>query len=461
MKKWLLMWALAGQAMAIPTPPAIGLPPPLPSLPGGSLPAPPAVPAQDSQAVQTLSYESAPLLALANNPKVTASLATVREALAKTEVTAAPARPQALLGLQGPPIPVSETGNFRSDYVLSPIRVEFRQLIYDGGRIMAAIDQGKSVARQQAVQAQVDWQDLYFQVRKSYLTTLTRQGDIAVAQQQVQLTKQQLRQAQVRYEVGKAPRGDVLSAELPVSQAELMVQRKQAAYAKSQQELNQLLGLAMTTPLQLEAPKLPVDQLPDLDKCLSEALSQRPALIALDYQLQASLKAIEAGELDNSPYVSVLLGAAGVSQGTQILTGPQYRGGFEVNWQFADGGKATHLADAARAVRDRNLALIQEKRRMVELEVRDAYRDLQVAVETHTSEQLRVKQSKDSLRISQAQYRAGMINTYAVRQAQNDYYETQLAEVQAYYDYFLSLAKLDLACGRSGGTKVDAPWPED
>jgi outer membrane protein TolC len=198
-----------------------------------------------------------------------------------------------------------------------------------------------------------------------------------------------------------------------------------------------------------------------VEACVKEALDQRPAIWALNEQVAASLKQIRAGEADNAPQVNILLGIAGISQGTQIIGAAQYRGGFEVNWFFADGGRAAHLADVGRAVRDRSYAQLEDKRRLVELEVRDAYRDLQLGVETHQSEELHVAQAQDALRIAQAQYRAGLVNVYPVRQAQTDLFEAQQAEVQAFYDYFLALAKLDLACGRSGGTKVDTPWPEE
>ena len=439
-----------------PPPPAIAAPNPLPSR---VLPKPPGGMVSPLEK-QVLTYEEAPLIALAKNPTVTAGIATVREYIAKAEVTAAPARPSGLLGLQGPPIAPSN-GTFRNDYVLSPVRLELRQLIYDGGRILYAVEQGKALARMQAWQAQSDWQDLYYRVRKSYLNTLARQGDTRLAEQQVILTQQQLRQSEIRFQVGKAPRGDVLSAKLPVSQAQLTVQKKRTAYLKSQQELNQLLGLALTTPLELQVPKLPVGPLPDVEACVKEALDQRPAIWALNEQIAASLKQIKAGEADNSPQVNVLLGIAGISQGTQVIGAAQYRGGFEVNWYFADGGKAAHLADVGRATRDRNYALLQDKRRLVELEVRDAYRDLELGVETHVSEEVHVAQAQDALRIAQAQYKAGLVNIYPVRQAQTDLFEAQQAEVQAYYDYFLAFAKLDLACGRSGGTRVETPWPEE
>ncbi|MBS2034878.1 TolC family protein [bacterium] len=466
--KRLLALMLTGAAWAIPEPPnldqRVNTPPPalmapVPAPARQALPKPPETRPTVVETVK-LTYDSAPMIALAKNPTVTAGIATVREYIAKVEVTAAAARPQGKLGLQGPPIAPSN-GSFRNDYVLSPVSLELRQLIFEGGRIRFAIEQGKALARQQAWQAQSDWQDLYYRVRRAYLNTLARQGDLRLAEQQVELTQQQLHQAEVRFKVGKAPRGDVLSAKLPVSQAQVTVQKKRALYQKSLQELNQLMGLALTTPLELQPPATPVGPLPDVEACVKEALDQRPVLWALTEQLAASLKQIRAGEADNAPQVNLLLGIAGISQGTQVIGAAQYRGGFEVNWYFADGGKATHLADVGRAARDRNYALLEDKRRLVELEVRDAYRDLQLGVETHQSEELHVAQAQDALRIAQAQYRAGLVNIYPVRQAQTDLFEAQQAEVQAFYDYFLALAKLDLACGRSGGTKVDTPWPEE
>jgi outer membrane protein len=454
-----------GGAWAIPEPPNLdqpgSIPPPALMAPAAPrvLPTPPATKATAVDPVK-LTYDSAPMIALAKNPTVTVGIANVREFIAKAEVTAAAARPQGKLALQGPPIAPSN-GSFRNDYVLSPVSVELRQLIYEGGKIRYAIEQGKALARQQAWQAQSDWQDLYYRVRKAYINTLARQGDLRLAEQQVELTQQQLHQAEVRFRVGKAPRGDVLSAKLPVSQAQVTVQKKRALYQKSLQELNQLMGLALTTPLELQPPTPPAGPLPDVEACVKEALDQRPAIWALNEQVAASLKQIRAGEADNAPQVNILLGIAGISQGTQIIGAAQYRGGFEVNWFFADGGRAAHLADVGRAVRDRSYAQLEDKRRLVELEVRDAYRDLQLGVETHQSEELHVAQAQDALRIAQAQYRAGLVNVYPVRQAQTDLFEAQQAEVQAFYDYFLALAKLDLACGRSGGTKVDTPWPEE
>jgi outer membrane protein len=466
MKRFLPL-LLAGTAWAIPepqnldsrttpAPPALMAPAPVaPRV----LPNPPAVKPTAVEKVK-LTYDNAPLIALAKNPTVTSGIAQVRELMAKAEVTAAAARFQGKLALQGPPIQPSN-GSFRNDYVLSPVSIELRQLIFEGGKIRFAVEQGKHLARSQAWQAQSDWQELYYKVRKSYLNTLARQGDVRLAEQQIEMTQEQLRQSEVRFQVGKAPRGDVLSAKLPVSQAQVTAAKRRSAYLKSLQELNQLMGLALTTPLELEAPKLPENPLPDVETCVKEGLDQRPILWMLTEQLVASMKQIRAGEADNAPQINLLLGVAGISQGTQIIGAAQYRGGFEVNWQFADGGKATHLANMGRALRDKNYADLEEQRRLVELEVRDAYRDLQLGVETHQSEELRVTQAQDALRIAQAQYRAGMINVYPVRQAQNDLFEAQQAEVQAFYDYFLALAKLDLACGRSGGTKVDTPWAEE
>lgn len=450
MKHLVWMMLLFGLAGAEPMPSAL-VPRPLPAPPKS---APPV------QTKQSLDYENAPLVALAKNPRVTASLANVREAIAESEKAASPARPQGRLQLLGPPIPVSADNNtFRSDFVLAPITVELRKLVYDGGRIAAQIDQGKAVARQTALNAQSEWHQLVFEVRRAYLEALKARAEEKLAREKLERAEEQLRRAEARFKVGKAPRGDVLSAALPVSQSQLNIDRTRKSSRKALESLNQVLGLALDSELELADPTLPSEALPDLEHCLQESFKQRPDLLALEHLVAADLKGVEAAELDNHPYLNFLLGVSGISQDRSVIGAIAYRGGFELNWSFSDGGKSKHMASAARAALERDTALWQEKQRVVEMEVREAYRSLELAVETHATEQLRVQQARDALRIAEAQYKAGMIQVYPVRQAQTDLYDTQLAEGQAYFDYFLALANLDLACGRPGPQSLSTPSP--
>lgn len=414
-----------------------------------TLPAPPPLP--DSTVVtEKLTYDQAPLLALARNPRIPAALASVREALATSKVTGSPANWRGELSLQGPPIPQSQDGtsSFRNDYVLSPVRLEIRKLIYDGGRILAAVQRDRALARQYGNLAQEDWNLLTLQVRRAYLAVLTQRGSVSLAQEQVGLAREQLQQAEVRVKVGSAPRGDVLSAALPVAQAELGVTRNQGNYNKSVQELNSLLGLSPDTRLELEEPPLPQQPLPDLATCMQQAMAQRPSIEGMRNQLRSALRGVEAAQLDNHPYINILLGTAAVSQDEKIIGGLTYRGGFEAVWPFWDGSKTKYLSELARAKVDNAAALVKQEMDKVRLEVSDAYRSLQLSVEAHKTQQQRVLKAQDALRIAQFQYKAGMITPYPVRQAQADLYEARQAEVQAYFDYFVALAQLDFACGR-------------
>ena len=459
MKRLLCGLLIFGAAMAenVP-PPALGSPPPIQR----SLPQPPK-PERVKLEITPLAYEEAPLLALANNPRISVSLAKIREQLAKTETLAAPARPQTMLQLLGPPIPQSATdSSFRTDFVLSPVRLEMRQLVFDGGRIMAQLRWNKSLARQLALQAQVDWQTLAYEVRKAYLDALTSQSQSDLAEEQLKLTRQQLAESEARFRVGKIPKADVLSAQLPVSEAELKHEKQKADAAQRLEDLNQLLGLSLSTPLHLITPGLPKDELAKLDDCLKEAFGQQPSIKALEHQVRAALSQVEAGELDNHPQINIIIGLAGISEGTQVIGGLSYRGGFEVAWPLTDGGLAKAKTSMGRAFLDRSLAELSEERRKVEQKVRRAYRNLEMAVETHRIEKSRVSQARESLRVAQAQYRAGMIHIYPVREAQTDLFDSQVAEVTAYHDYFICLADLDLACGRQpGGTFLETPWPEE
>lgn len=442
------------------TPPVIPGSPSIEASRTRRLPAPPPLP-DGARATQRLTYEEAPLLALATNPRIPANLASVRQAIATSQVTASPARPRGELSLQGPPIPQSQDGtsSFRNDYVLSPVRLEVRQLIYDGGRILAAIQRDKALARQYGNLAQEDWNLLSLQVRRAYLSVLTQRGSVALAQEQVGLAREQLQQAEVRVRVGSAPRGDVLSAALPVAQAELGVTRNQGNFNRAVQELNSMLGLSPDTILELEEPPVPQQPLPDLDTCMQQAMAQRPSIEGMRNQLRSAMKGLEAAQLDNHPNINILLGLAAVSQDEKIIGGLTYRGGFEVVWPFWDGTKTKYLSELSRAKVDNAAALVQQEMKKVQLEVSDAYRSLQLAVDAHQTQQQRVLKAQDALRIAQFQYKAGMITPYPVRQAHADLYEARQAEVQAYFDYFVALAQLDFACGRVP-RPLEIPQPE-
>lgn len=415
-----------------------------------TLPAPPPV-APAVVASETLTYEGAPLIALARNPRIPAKLALVREAYAKAELNASPARPRGDLQLVGPPLPQSQSSGstFRNDYVLSPVRLEVRQLIWDGGRILATIDSLKASAQQNASLAEEDWNKLTLEVRSAYLHVLSVQGGVRLAQEQLELARTQQQQAEVRFRVGQAPRGDVLSAALPVAQAELGVTQAQADLITARQELNALLGLPVDTDLQLAEPRLPAAPLPGLQECRDEAFAKRPSIEAVRFGLRSAIKGVEAAELENHPYLNVLLGLAAVSVDTQPIGGLTYRGGFEFAWPFLDGNKTKYMTEMARARVDNAAALVEAEMSKVSLAVNDAYRSLQLAVQAHQTQQQRVSKAREALRIAQAQYKAGMVTLYPVRQAQTDLYEARQAELKAYFDYFLALAQLDFACGRT------------
>jgi outer membrane protein TolC len=450
--------ALPGLALANPSAPALHQPPPIavPKIKGG-LPAPPPVPASKAEP-RRLSYESAPLLALAHNPTLAASLTKVRADMAQAEINAAASRPQGTLKLQGPPIPPSDNSAFRSDFVLAPIQIELRKLIYDGGRIAALIAQARQQARADSELAQSDWQKLEYQVRLNYLQALIRESETALAENRLQLARQQLRTAEARFRVGKAPKGDVLSAGLPVSEAELEAERVGLAAQQSKQRLNLLLGLPIDTPLQLEPPQLKAEELKELSFYLEQAQKQRPELRSLEFQKLSGQKAAEAGDLLDHPTVNLLAGVAAISQGTQPIGAYQYRAGFEVAWLFADGNKSGATGDLARAQVAQTEALLADRRRTVEVEVREAYQNLATVARTYDIQKKRVQQAEDAQRIAQAQYRAGMTTVYRVHQTQVDLYQAQKQELQAYFDYFQGLAQLHLATGLVTSQPLDIPY---
>jgi outer membrane protein TolC len=129
-----------------------------------------------------------------------------------------------------------------------------------------------------------------------------------------------------------------------------------------------------------------------------------------------------------------------------------------VAWLFADGNKSGATGDLARAQVAQTEALLADRRRTVEVEVREAYQNLATVARTYDIQKKRVQQAEDAQRIAQAQYRAGMTTVYRVHQTQVDLYQAQKQELQAYFDYFQGLAQLHLATGLVTSQPLDIPY---
>lgn len=454
----MLALLLAGlPAAAVPA-----LPEDLPDLP----PAPAA-----AQTVR-LDPEQALRLALASSPALGASLARVRQAVAAAEVAAAPYRFHATVKARaeqrqepgGPPRTVQVDGVNQVQtpetftYNQAAAWVEMRQLIFDGGMILAEIDQLQASASASEQLAVADLHDLALEVRRAYLDVLQARGAAAVAEEAFGMAREHMRIVEARLAAGQVPRADLVLAGGPLASAELDLTRRRSQARDAEEALNTLLGLPLDADLDLAEPEIPGPVVGGLPRCLDLAMVRRPDLQAARLDLLAARKGVLAAAFQNNARMGAFATMTGV--GFEGASTGGYFVGVEMSWPVLDGTLTGHLTEQARGLVDEAEALLLAERAEVEREVRRAYREVDLAGATFRAAAVQVERAREALRIVEGQYRAGRAAFPALREAGLDLVRARASHSDAWYAWLEARAVLDRACGEPpGSSSPPAPTP--
>ena len=293
-------------------------------------------------------------------------------------------------------------------------------------------------------------QEILFRVVQSYYGVLLAMKQLEVAEQSQRTAKSIMDRSQVRYDAGLVVESDLLTAKVRLAsrEQELIRVRNNLEFARAQ--LNTAMGVPVAgTPYQpadaLTERNLPVSSLPDLEQ---KALTTRPDLKRIEAQQSAQeisvaiakssfgprLNAFAGWELDNPTF---LAGGGGNN----------WLGGIELQIDLFQGGAKRAALSRERANTEKIAALKQAANDAVRLEVRQAYYDQDASRQQVEVAQTAITQAQESLRINQDRYDSGLLTITDLLGAEEAARHTQADYWQTIYQFHISYANLELACG--------------
>jgi outer membrane protein len=297
-------------------------------------------------------------------------------------------------------------------------------------------------------------QQVTFNVIQCYYQVWVAEQLFKVAKSSYENMGYHYQQVKNKYQVGDKSKYDLLQAEVQWESQKPQVIKceNQSAYAKL--NLATLIGIEkgrqFTTvydDTQLQLPdKLDIS----LQATLDESYRNRP-------DMRKVKNAIKIGKLNTK------ISTAGYKPSLSIIglyenVGPNYYGqqGWEPTWNLSvdlsgmvfDG--FVTKTKVAEAKENEELANINElkTRDNVQLEVAQVFQTLKESIETIRSTQANINLAKETLRLAQVRFDAGMATTIDIMDSQltldkalNDYYE-------GISQYLIALAKLDMVIGK-------------
>ncbi|WP_298916489.1 TolC family outer membrane protein [uncultured Algimonas sp.] len=244
-------------------------------------------------------------------------------------------------------------------------RLSLSQPLYLGGRARAGIAQAKASRDVELYRRQAELIDLQLDTIEAYVDLARARAQDDVQRSNVRALKEQLGNAERRFELGAGTRSDIVQARSRIGQGEAGVTDAQNAIRQAFVRLRNITGLTTVDDIELPTePSVPLS----IGAALSEAARNNPnARIALA-QIEQAEQSIRVAQGERSPNIR-LLGNLNIQRDTAFNGFERDEGSLSVEMNipiFAGGGLASRERSAKlgaalqRSERDRILQRLAE-----------------------------------------------------------------------------------------------------
>jgi outer membrane protein len=293
-------------------------------------------------------------------------------------------------------------------------------------------------------------------VKTQFYQVVVNKALIEVQEESVHLLESQLKDQQNRFEAGTVPRFNVLQAQVALSNQIPQLITAQNNYRISKLTLAKTLGLDFD-PRRGENPPLEVvGEMPYNPRAISLVDA-----IELGKQRRPFLKQARANVLNQIEQVHVALGGflptINTTGGGEWLSSPLNSSWHDISkgwiaqvagsWPIWDSGAVYGQVKQQRALLSESKITYDDDVRQVELEVQQAYSNLQQNRELIQSQEKNIEQANEALRLAKARLDAGAGTQLDVLNAQVQLTTAESTRLQALFGYNSSLAEFDRVTG--------------
>ena len=295
-------------------------------------------------------------------------------------------------------------------------------------------------------------QDLVLRVAQTYFDVLTAQDSVQLTAAQKTAITQQLEQAKRNFEVGTATITDTHEAQ---ARFDLIVSQEIAAQSTLEVKKRTLQQLINAAPGELNplGQSLPLDppQPANQDQWVADAQLHNHQIAVAQAAAELADKEVDRNRGGHLPTIDMVANyAKNSANGGSFGVGSDTRTtsiGVQLNLPLFQGGATQSKWREADANRERAKQELENTRRNVELQTRQAYLGVVSGIAQVQALQQALKSSESLLEASKLGYEVGVRTNLDVLNAQQQAYATRRDLYQAEYNYLLSQLRLKAAVG--------------
>jgi outer membrane protein len=328
-------------------------------------------------------------------------------------------------------------------------RLDARATLFDFGRTRSLITGAKRMTTAAEFRAMQARQDLILRVVQAYSAVLVARRNLDAAREALRTAESSVHQVEALEQSGMVVTADLLSARVFRAQMRDRELRAENALHLSLLALGRELG---ASPDELPEPSEELREPGAAPMTLAEweaaALKERPALRAAELEQEAATSGRDLAKAEYAPRLSAF---ADLEHNAETFGGPaggNWTVGARLDLNVFAGGETRYRVAEAQARERQGAKNLEWFRSGVRLEVQQAWFDAQSAAERAAAARDAVSQARESLRIVQSRYDAGLVTITELLRAQAAQLDASAAQVAALGDWQSARAQLERAAGR-------------
>ncbi len=341
--------------------------------------------------------------------------------------------------------PFADLSGTNGDRPIASAQLQAAMPIYTGGRISAGIRQARAGVDAAESQYDAAVQDLILQVITAYVDVRSDLETVAIRENNVDVTGEQVRAASDRFEVGVVTRTDVSLSQARLEGARAALAGAQATLEADIANYQFLTGLAPTD----LAPPPPLPPLPaSLDEAVQTALDTNPDLIAARHSERAAREAIEVARGQYKPQISIV-GTAARQETYNDFTqrDSSVSAVAQGSIPLLSGGLIKSQVKSAKLQRAQAQRQIDTLQRSIRAQIAQSWFTYEASLRSIAASERQVEAAQIAYDGAKEELAVGIRTTLDVLDQEQQLFEARLALVQAERDSYVAAHNLLRATG--------------
>ncbi|MBN2103805.1 TolC family protein [bacterium] len=295
-------------------------------------------------------------------------------------------------------------------------------------------------------------QQIIYAVKEQYYNLLKAEKLLEVSQESMKSSEETFKLAEARYQVGTAPRSEMLQFKVELENARLALIEAQHNLSIARTSLNQVLGMDMDADTKvvddLELPEVNVD----FEQAVQISSVRHPILLKGKADVDGAKTYIGMAASQYLPRVSLSYRYSWNHQDfneIKHIRDDNYNWSVGVSLSIPIFTGFSRCAQMGSAILNYKMSreVLNYYTRQVDLRVKQAYFSVQQAKKKISVTEDAEAAADETLRLNKEKYHLGAGTMLDLINAQSSYTEAKSNRIQALYDYKLAVAELKRAMG--------------